>query len=302
MHLAYPPTLPACCNPQWWRRQRCLRRGPHTQLRRGLLSRMELQEVELFVDAESPLDDQPGKIVTALPFAGEPGEVAADAKRIQPSRPQRQSDVIDETPVPPVHTGPVPASELNPSSLPAPTAARPGGHASDHTAEADLMQMDATHRTSDRAPLLGEVLRWVATSPQAVTADGPPAPDRELPPLSRLADPEDRPVPAALPPAAVQAFRHPSRRRNAFRASPELGGWRGGELPNEEVVRIAIGEIRVRIEAPRESLRESPREAATDTPRASPPEMGASTHLASVADTSHAYGASGSLRRRCIHL
>lgn len=264
---------------------------------------MELQEVDLFVETEQPVNIQPTSIAKAAQAAAEPGDHTAVGKRIDPSVSPRQSALNPEIPAPTVHGKPALVSEQCLSSQPAPTEYRPAMHASKNAAEPDVLRMDSKRQTTHRAPaLLDEVLRWVATPTQLPSADVPEAPAMDsLRPLSLLADPEDRPVPAALqpPPASVQAFRHPTLSSDRFPSgAPGTGRVAGGELPSEEVVRIAIGEIRVRIETPREI----PREPPTETPRVSPPEMAASSHLSSGADASHAYSASGSLRRRCIHL
>lgn len=265
---------------------------------------MELQEVDLFVETEQPVNIQPMPIAKATQAAvAEPGDDAAMGKRIDPSVSPRQSALNPEIPAPTVHGKPALVSEQSLSSQPAPTEYRPAMHASKNAAEPDVLRMDSKRQTTHRTTaLLDDVLRWVATPTQLPSADVPEAPAMDsLRPLSRLADPEDRPVPAALqpPPASVQAFRHPTLSSDRFPSgAPGTGRVAGGELPSEEVVRIAIGEIRVRIETPREI----PREPPTETPRVSPPEMAASSHLSSGADASHAYSASGSLRRRCIHL
>jgi hypothetical protein len=272
----------------------------------GAAAADDLLEVELFVDAEQSVNVQTGKFAKALQVVREPGEYAAEDKCNVPSRPTRKSGGIAETLVPRVSASPVLASEQSPSPQPAPTEARPGGQASDRTAEADLMQIETTPRTTDQtSPRLGEVLRWVAASPQVDATDAASAPDIDLRPPSRLVDPEVRPAQAVLPPqpATVQAFRHPPLTSDRFPSGAQgAGRMAGRELPSEAVVRIAIGEIRVRIEAPRESPRESPRETRPETPRISPPEMAMPSHFSSGADASPSFTASVSLRRRCIHL
>lgn len=263
----------------------------------------ELQEVDLFVETEQPVNIQPLPIAKATQAAAEPGDHTAVGKRIDPSESPRQSALTPENPTPSVHGKPALVSEQSLSSQPAPTEYRPAMHASKNAAEPDVQRMDSKRQTTHRTTaLLDDVLRWVAAPSQSPSAEQPEAPTiNSLRPLSRLADPEERPAPAALqpPPASVQAFRHPTLSSDRFPSgTPGTGRMAGGELPSEEVVRIAIGEIRVRIETPREI----PREPPPETPRVSPPEMAASSHLSSGADASHAYSASGSLRRRCIHL
>lgn len=264
----------------------------------------ELQEVDLFVETEQPVNIQPMPIAKATQAAAaEPGDDAAMGKRIDPSESPRQSALNPEIPNPTVHGKPALVSQQSLSSQPATTEFRPAMHASKNAAEPDLLRMDSKRQTTHRTTaLLDDVLRWVAAPSQSPSAEQPEAPTiNSLRPLSRLADPEEHPAPAALqpPPASVQAFRHPTLSSDRFPSgTPGTGRMAGGELPSEEVVRIAIGEIRVRIETPREI----PREPPPETPRVSPPEMAASSHLSSGADASHAYSASGSLRRRCIHL
>lgn len=156
--------------------------------------------------------------------------------------------------------------------------------------------------TSNQVPLLDAVLSWIATEPQSV-ANPTLADDKSksstlnMRPESRPADPEDLPaqLPKGHPAAPVQANRRltlsPDSHPSGFHP---LGAVKtaGGELQVEEVVRIAIGEIRVRVEPPQETQRGMPAEVPPATPI---------RHL-SDSDAASSFTVGGSLRRRCIHL
>lgn len=270
----------------------------------------DVQEVELFLEAVQPVTVQNETWSRASqPAVAEPGDEAADGERVERAESSRQSGVNTVNPVPPVHGNSALVSEQSTAPKPVPTAARPTARASDHMAEAEGLQVDSmvdskVDSTHSTLPLLGEVLRWVATPAPAASADAPSASAMDdLRPLSPLTNPDDRPVQATLrqPVPTVQAFRHPPLSSDRFPSgTPGTGQMAGGELPTEQVVRIAIGEIRVRIEA----ARQSPHETPPETARISPPEMPsvAPSRLSSGADASHSFTASGSLRRRCIHL
>lgn len=232
----------------------------------------------------------------------------AEPTGLTPNQVTTPASAVPET-APPSMTLPKP-SETNQAGverLPQPaefaqTSPKPG-----NAAELEVMQKASsavakTCSASRSLPLIDEVLNWIAAEPQSIInttlADEKSMSSAlNMRPVLRSVDPEDlsAKIPNWHPVDPVQANRRPPLSPDSHPSGNQPRGAvkaAGGELHIDEVVRIAIGEIRVRVESPLESQHVMPYEAAPATPVRD----GAATDAASSSSIG------GSLRRRCIHL
>jgi hypothetical protein len=172
----------------------------------------------------------------------------------------------------------------------------PAGVDTAHPSQSPVSQPNLSKSDADSATppaardMLGQVLRWVATAPDhAASAHAEAATDNTTivrPPMSSAFQSERQAQGVTMPPQAARSpslvpLSHPS-------GSNPLGAKTAGGQPVaalEEVVRLSIGDIRVRVEPPAAPALAQPAQSAT---RATP--------------SAAAFATASGLRRRCIHL